>query len=139
LQLFLYYGLKKPVKRGKTLTKKQRDMQNELHNIGSIKLSVTEGVFNVSPSDIIRLKASSNYTFIYFTNRKPLVIAKVLKDLQSVLGDYGFIRIHRTHLINRKYISSISTDGSIVMSDASVTGVSRRMKQQVMKQLNYAA
>lgn len=114
-------------------------MQNELHNIGSIKLSVTEGVFDVSPSDIIRLKASSNYTFIYFTNRKPLIIAKVLKELQNVLGSYGFIRIHRTHLINRKYISSISTDGSIVMSDASVTGVSRRMKQQVMKQLNYAA
>ncbi len=114
-------------------------MQQELHNSASIKLSVMEGVFNVSPSDIIRLKASSNYTFIYFTNRKPLIIAKVLKDLQNVLCDHGFIRTHRTHLINRRYISSISSDGNITMSDASVAGISRRMKQQVMKQLLPAA
>jgi two-component system, LytTR family, response regulator len=104
-----------------------------------IALSVTEGVFDIDPSDIIRLKASSNYTFIYFINRRPLVIAKVLKKFENALGGYGFIRIHRTHLINRRYIRSISNDGNIVMSDASVAVVSRRMKQQVLKELNRAA
>lgn len=104
-----------------------------------IKLSVTEGIFDISPADIIRLKASSNYTVIYFVNRRPLIIAKVLKAFEHVLGCHGFIRIHRTHLINRRYISRIDQDGSIIMSDASVAGVSRRMKQQVMKELNNAA
>ncbi|HEV7782511.1 MAG TPA: LytTR family DNA-binding domain-containing protein [Chitinophagaceae bacterium] len=115
-------------------------MQNKLlPGTASIKLSVTEGVFDVSPSDIIRLKACSNYTCIYFTNRRPMLISKVLKEFQRVLDGYGFIRIHRTHLINRRYINCIGTDGKIVMSDQSVAGVSKRMKQQVMKQLAPAA
>lgn len=114
-------------------------MQNELSQLAFIKLSVTEGVFRVNPSDIIRLKASSNYTLIYFTNRRPLVIARVLKQFEDVLGNYGFIRIHRAHLINRRHISCINRDGHIIMTDTSVTGVSRRMKPNVMRQLNHAA
>lgn len=104
-----------------------------------LKLSVTEGVFTIVLSDIIRLKASSNYTLIYFTNRRPLVIARVLKQFEDILSSYGFIRIHRTHLINRRYISTVGRNGQIVMTDDSVTGVSRRLKQQVMKQLHLAA
>jgi two-component system LytT family response regulator len=114
-------------------------METKLPNTACLKLSVTEGIFLIDPSHIIRLKASSNYTFIYFTNRHPLIIAKVLKQFEEELVGHGFIRIHRTHLINRRYISSISRSGHIIMTDDSITGMSRRMKPHVMKQLNPAA
>jgi two-component system LytT family response regulator len=118
---------------------KNTNMNTNQLNTDYLKLSVTEGVFIINPSDIIRLKASSNYTFIYFTNRRMLVIAKVLKQFEDALRGHGFIRTHRTHLINRRHVNSISGDGHIIMTDATVAGISKRMKSQVMKQLCPAA
>lgn len=105
------------------------------HAQPTIQLSVSEGVFSIRPSDIIRLEASSNYTFIHFTNRRPLLIAKVLKDFEQLLGCFGFIRIHRRHLVNTAHISYVDAMGSVVMRDASRAGVSRR-KRRVMDLLN---
>lgn len=101
----------------------------------TIQLSVTEGVFSIQPSDIIRLEASSNYTFIYFANRKPLLIAKVLKEFEQLLSCFGFIRIHRSHLVNTAHISHVDAMGRVVMRDASRAGVSRR-KRRVVEWLN---
>ncbi len=97
----------------------------------TIKLSVTEGIFSVHPADIIRLEASSNYTFIHFTNRRPLLIARVLKEFEQLLGSFGFIRIHRRHLVNTAHISHVDAMGSVVMRDASRAGVSRRKRRVV--------
>lgn len=102
-------------------------------------LSVTEGIFQVSPSDIIRMRSSNSYTLIYFTNRKPLLIAKVLKRFEDLLVPQGFVRIHRAHLINKRYIHSIDTAGNILMSDASETAISRRLRRQVLQQLQPVA
>jgi two-component system, LytTR family, response regulator len=100
-----------------------------------IQLSVTEGVFDIHPSDIIRLKASSNYTFIYFANRRPLLIAKVLKDFEALLGQWGFVRIHRSHLVNMAYISHVDAMGRVVMGDASRAEVSRRRRKALSQSM----
>jgi two-component system, LytTR family, response regulator len=109
-------------------------MQDQL-----LKLSVMDGELIINPFDIIRLRACNSYTFIYFTNRKPMVICKVLKEFEAALGGCGFIRTHRTHLINRQYINHITDDEKIVMVDNFIAHISRRMKPAVMKKLNHAA
>jgi two-component system LytT family response regulator len=98
----------------------------------TIKLAVTEGVFSIQPSDIVRLEASSNYTFIHFTNRRPLLIAKVLKEFEQLLGHFGFIRIHRSHLVNTAHIRQVDAMGRVVMGDTSRADIARRRKGQVM-------
>jgi two-component system, LytTR family, response regulator len=100
-----------------------------------IQLSVTEGTFHFQPSDIVRLEASSNYTYIHFTNRRPLLIARVLRDFEAMLGQWGFVRTHRSHLVNKAHISHVDAMGWIVMRDASRAGVSRR-KRGVVDGLN---
>jgi two-component system, LytTR family, response regulator len=97
-----------------------------------IQLSVTEGVFDILPADIIRLEASSNYTFIHFTNRRPLLIARVLKEFEHLLGRFGFIRIHRSHLVNKAHISQVDNMGRVVMGDTSRADIARRRKGEVM-------
>jgi two-component system, LytTR family, response regulator len=97
----------------------------------AIRLSVTEGVFSVQPADIIRLEASSNYTFIHFTNRRPLLIARVLGDFEAMLGHLGFVRIHRSHLVNRAHVSRVDGMERVVMRDTSVASIARRKKGAV--------
>lgn len=92
-----------------------------------------------SPSDIVRLEAHSNYTNIYFTDKKKILSAKLLKDFVRMLEPFGFVRTHRTHLVNRQHILYITTDGKIIMNDASVAVVSRRMRGQLMRMLKNAA
>ncbi|HXR81722.1 MAG TPA: LytTR family DNA-binding domain-containing protein, partial [Saprospiraceae bacterium] len=66
-----------------------------------LTVATTEGTFFFQPGEIVRLEASSNYTYIHFTNRAKLFTARVLKDFASHLEPMGFIRTHRTHLVNR--------------------------------------
>ncbi len=105
----------------------------------NISIATAAGMFFFSPSEIVRLEASSNYTNIYFTNKKKMLTSKVLKDFAALLEPMGFVRTHRTHLVNRQHIAFVSREGNVVMKDASVAEISRRMKGNVMKVLKAAA
>ena len=104
-----------------------------------LALSTSKGMYLFSPAEILRLEASSNYTYIYFTNKTKLLAAKVLKDFEELLEPFGFVRTHRTHLVNRQHILCVTANGNIIMKDASVAEISRRMKSGVMKVLRNVA
>jgi two-component system LytT family response regulator len=106
---------------------------------GTIAIATTSGHYFFSPEEIVRLEACSNYTNIYFTNKKKMLTSKVLKEFAAVLEPMGFVRTHRTHLVNKKHIAFVSNTGNIVMKDESVAEISRRMKSGVMKVLRNAA
>lgn len=105
----------------------------------TITVNTSDGRYFFSPQEIVRLEASSNYTNIYFSNKKKMVAAKVLKEFEQMLEPFGFVRTHRTHLVNRQHILCITPCGNIIMNDASVAEISRRMKSGVMKILKTAA
>ena len=61
------------------------------------------------PGNIIRIEAKSNYCKIHFTNGvATLVLSKVLHLVQANLPADMFVRVHRSHLINRQYIKQVS-------------------------------
>lgn len=63
-------------------------------------------VLNVD--DIIYMRSDVNYTQIFRTNHPKLVSSRTLKYYTNLLsGHPDFIRVHRSALINRKYIRSI--------------------------------
>ena len=104
-----------------------------------ISLTTATGLYFLNTEEIVRLEANSNYTSIYFTNKTKLVSAKVLKEFAAMLEPFGFVRTHRTHLVNRQHISCITPEGNIIMKDSSVAEISRRMRGIVMKTLRHAA
>jgi two-component system LytT family response regulator len=105
----------------------------------TISIGTSEGKYFFSPGEIVRLEASSNYTNIYFSNKKKMITAKVLKEFEQILEPFGFVRTHRTHLVNRQHILCVTPDNNIIMKDLSVAEISRRMKSGVMKILKNAA
>ncbi len=114
-------------------------MQTITTNRPLLPLMTAQGTYYLCPDEIIRLKASSNYTTIYFEGNKKLVSAKVLKDFDQLLAPFGFLRTHRTHLVNRQHISRVIPGGHIIMRDASVAEISRRQRSRIIKTLNNAA
>lgn len=94
------------------------------------------GIYLFSPSDIIRLKADSNYTYIHVRDHKPILMAKVLSAYESILEPFGFIRIHRSHIINPEYVQQISSKGEVIMQDQSRAEVSRRKRRDIIEHLH---
>lgn len=95
-----------------------------------ILLPDNAGIAVVDTASIIRIQAISNYSKLFFTNGKKLVVAKVLKRFEQELASNGFIRPHRTHLVNKKFIVRYIDDeaGKIELSTGELIDVSKRRK-----------
>lgn len=100
-----------------------------------LALSTSEGVFFYLPSEIIRCEGESNYTKFILDDTKPLLVSHTLKDYESILSDYGFLRVHKSHLVNMKYVSKIDREGSLWLQNGDSVPVSRRRKEEVMRHL----
>lgn len=127
----------------KTEAEKTRNelYENLLHNIKTsqaefkLAISSSDGMFFFHPNQIIRLEAESNYTRFYFTDKRPLVVAKTLGEYEELLAPHGFLRTHRTHLVNRNYVQSFLPEGTLLMKDNSKVEISRRRKEEVLESL----
>lgn len=97
-----------------------------------LALPTSEGVYFFNPEEIIRLEGESNYSKFYFTNRRNLLTSKTLKEYEELLNDHGFIRTHKSHLINKKHVVNYTSDGLLTMTDTSRVEISRRRKEEVM-------
>jgi two-component system, LytTR family, response regulator len=82
--------------------------------------------------DIIRLKAERNYTRLYFKNGKVFLSAKTLGEYEKILRDNGFIRVHKSHMVNMQFIKGYNKEGIVKMNDGSEIEVSRRKKEVMM-------
>ncbi len=94
--------------------------------------------FHVLSEEIIRMEARSNYTWVYFTGHPPVLTAKVLRIYDKLLCTHGFLRTHRSHLVNLQYVDCVEENGAIRMQDASHAGISRRKKSEVYNTIRYA-
>ena len=100
-----------------------------------LALPTTQGTFFYKPEEIIRLEGESNYTKFFFANKATLLTSHTLKDYEEILINHGFIRIHKSHLVNKLHVVNYTTDGMLTMSDLSKVEISRRRKEEVMERL----
>ena len=111
--------------------------KNFIRNISSknkrLALPGVTDIKYVKVEDIIRLEADRNYTRFYFSDRKEFLASKTLKEYEEMLDECGFLRIHRTHLINSLYIKEYERDGTLILKDGSKVEVARRKKEQFLK------
>jgi two-component system LytT family response regulator len=104
-----------------------------------IILSTSEGIHILSTDEIIRCESDDYYTKFFLTNGNPILISKTLKQNEAMLSDFDFIRPHKSHLVNLKYIKSyLKVDGGyILMTDGSKIPVSRRKRESIIDILNH--
>ncbi len=72
----------------------------------------------INVDDIVRCESDNYYTYFYFTDGRKLLVSKTLKENEELLSQYNFIRPHKSHLINIKYIKSyIRQEGGLYTDD----------------------
>ena len=90
------------------------------------------GCHEISTDQIVRIQAANNYSIIYTTCHKQILMAKVLSAYEELLRPFGFLRTHKSHLINPRHINSITRQGQIRMKDDSEVEISRRKRRMVL-------
>lgn len=103
-----------------------------------IALSSTEGFLFVKIKDIIYCRGDGAYTYFYLKGTDRITVSKNLKEFESLLGDSGFFRVHKSFLINlnemKKYVRG--EGGYVVMTNGDTVDVSKRRKEAFMSNLS---
>lgn len=100
-----------------------------------LALSTLQGTFFYTLKEIIRLEGENNYTKFYFTNKTSLLVTHTLKEYEQTLVNHGFIRVHKSHLVNKEHVINYTSDGLLMLTDNSKVEVSRRRKEEVFARL----
>lgn len=100
-----------------------------------LALSTTQGTFFHKPEEIIRLEGVSNYTKFFFIDKSSLLTSRTMREYEEMLQNCGFIRIHKSHLVNKVHVINYHAEGMLTMSDGSKVEISRRRKEEVMERL----
>lgn len=95
-----------------------------------ILLKTSDSIHLVNLNDIVRIESDGNYSRFVFTDKKPLLISKTLKEYDELLSEAGFLRAHQSHLVNTEHILSYNRHGggSLIMQDQAEIPVSHRKK-----------
>jgi len=85
-------------------------------------------------TNLYRCESDDNYTHFFLNNGEKMTVSKTLKEFEELLMDYGFIRIHQSHLVNSSQIKSYqkSDGGYITMNDGSVIPISRTKRNEII-------
>lgn len=91
------------------------------------RISILRGKIDLCASDIIRLEAVRNYTRFVLKDGRKLLTSKTISFYEALLFE-NFVRVHKSHLLNRLYITEKSKT-HILMSDGTEVEVSRRKRR----------
>lgn len=100
-----------------------------------IVLKEAENIHLINITDIIHAESDSNYTIFHFPDNKKIMVSRQLKDYDGMLGDFGFFRVHKSHLVNTEQITRFekADGGYLVMSDESRVPVASRKRERLME------
>lgn len=103
-----------------------------------IILSTAEGMHVIDIRDIIRCESDDYYTRFFMRDRKPIMVSKTLKEHEELLSEFGFLRPHKSHLVNIQYIKSYvkNEGGFLLLTDGTMVPVSRRKREKIQEEIH---
>ena len=110
-------------------------MENLMPNI----INSTNGIL---PEEIIFLSADANYTRIYFSNGRKTIYARTLKSIEGQFIDIGFLRIHKSYLVNLQFFKEVHWDKAkpfMVLSNDYRVSIARRKRSTLRRALDAMA
>lgn len=79
--------------------------------------------------NVILLKGTINYTTFYLKHGDVKVVAHTLKFFEDFLEKQGFLRIHRSFMINPNFVKEYNHEQAfLMMSNGQIANISRRRK-----------
>jgi len=124
--------LTEAVARAKKQIEERKHAEQAQSNNEVFHIPTHEGVQMIKKADIVHFEADGAYTHVHVANRKEkLTVSVNLGQLESKLNS-NFLRVHKSHIINRNHVKGYSrSEGLIVkLTSGTEVPVSRAMKDK---------
>jgi two-component system LytT family response regulator len=111
----------------------QSSIENSNQKCTKIALPTGIGFNIVEIRNIIRCQSDNNYTNFFLMDGTKILISRTLKEIDDILSEQKFLRVHQSHLINPKFVKGIlkQDGGSLIMADDTEIPVSRQKRKQI--------
>lgn len=104
-----------------------------------IALPFQNGVTFVALKELIYCKSDNNYTHFYLSDDQQYTVAKTLGDIQEILEERNFLRVHRQYLINLDHIKKyVRGEGNyLILSNNQSIPVARNQKERLIEKFGW--
>lgn len=110
------------------------NIQNQGNHNKKIVLNTANYIYTVKINNILRCESDDSYTTFYLANGKQVVVSKKLKEYEEILEPLGFIRIHRSHMINLSQLDYFDKKNNLAyLVNGMNVPVSVRKRDQLIK------
>jgi two-component system LytT family response regulator len=140
----LIQAVSKIEKQKQTSKEQVSHLRNQYYNTpktfpDKIALPYQNGVAFVSLTEILYCESDDNYTKFYLPDGQSYLVTKPLKEVQELLEERGFLRIHRQYLINLDHIKKfVKGEGSyVIMTNGQSIPVSRLHKERLVEHFGW--
>jgi len=103
-----------------------------------VALPSKNGFEFVLMQDILYCEADGNYTYFYMADKKRRLISRPMKEVEKMLNDPSFCRIHNSYLINlnqtQRYVRG--DGGYVEMLDGTTLNVARSKKDELIAKIS---
>jgi len=121
-----------------------RSMKEQLHNgekfqPAKIALPYQNGVTFTEIKNVLYCESDNNYTRFHIAGGQQYTVAKTLGDIQDVLEERNFLRVHRQYLVNLDHIKKyVRGEGNyLVMSNEESIPVARNKKEKLIEKFGW--
>lgn len=80
----------------------------------TILIRTSKGLRFIASEDIIYCKADGRYSSVHLNSNESILVSKLLKELEETLPNHLFYRIHKSCIVNIKYLKEYNPDDEIV-------------------------
>ena len=137
----LIQAVVKAAQRIKPTTTQLSLMQKQMRGEPATRIAIPGqqgGVSFIDLNDIIYSEASNNYSKLILTNGNRFLISKTLKDVQEVLEEEHFLRVHRQYIINLNHVKQFNrNDGVLTMTNGENIPVARNQKERLIEKYRW--
>lgn len=118
------------------LTMLQKQLRGE--PVTKIAIPGPHGVSFIDLNEIIYSEASNNYSKLILTDGRHFLISKTLKDVQEVLEEEHFLRVHRQYIINLNHVKQFNrNEGILTMTNGDNIPIARNQKERLVEKYRW--
>ena len=113
------------------------EITQPIKTLDSLAIPTLEGLLFIDVREIIWCESEGRYTNVCFADKKPIMASRNLAEFEELLTPAGFMRVHKSHLINLKLVKKYirGEGGQVIMSNGKALDVGRSFKQRLLEKI----
>lgn len=129
--------------KGETQLRQITHLRSQLENKGKNNLSEIAllsqyGLSFTQLKEILYCESDNNLTHLYLLNGQILSLTKTISEIQVLLEEYHFLRVHRQYIVNLNLIKKfVKAENAVILHNNNSIPVARSQKDKLMEKFDW--